>query len=185
MRNMAGLRVDADPDGMRAARSATIAALEAEAGVRLAPPCALAGAGASLIREIFLELKRALNPLLRDPIPLRRPESSLRYRSAREQVVNTNIEHEEETYIRVGGLLYSFITLKDLPDATFPGMLRDLVGLDSPFLQARLWSATTGPRRLVQRPTSRVRPHQAPRLGTIKPRRYLATERVTRRGRAS
>src|SRR6202142_2043923 len=82
--------------------------------------------------EIFLELKRALNPLLRDPIPLRRPESSLRYRSAREQVVNTNIEHEEETYIRVGGLLYSFITLKDLPDATFPGMLRDLVGLAFP-----------------------------------------------------
>jgi hypothetical protein len=28
--------------------------------------------------EIFLELKRALNPLLRDPISLRRPESSLR-----------------------------------------------------------------------------------------------------------
>ena len=82
--------------------------------------------------EIFLELKRALNPLLRDPIPLRRPESSLRYHSAREQAVNTNIEHEEETYIRVGGLLHSFVTLKDLPDATFPGILRDLVGLDFP-----------------------------------------------------
>jgi hypothetical protein len=84
--------------------------------------------------EIFLELKRALNPLLRDPIALRRPESSLRYRSAREQIVNTNIEHEEETYIRVGGLLYSFVTLKDLPDATFPGILRDLVGLDFPII---------------------------------------------------
>ena len=66
--------------------------------------------------EIFLELKRALNPLLRDPIPIRRPESSLRYQSARAQVVTTNIEHEEETYIRVGGLLHSFVTLKDLPD---------------------------------------------------------------------
>lgn len=84
--------------------------------------------------EIFLELKRALNPLLRDPIALRRPESSLRYRSARDQIVNTNIEHEEETYIRVGGLLYSFVTLKDLPDATFPGLLRDLVGLDFPII---------------------------------------------------
>lgn len=84
--------------------------------------------------DIFLELKRALNPLLRDPIALRRPESSLRYCSAREQVVNTNIEHEEETYIRVGGLLHSFVTLKDLPDATFPGILRDLVGLDFPIV---------------------------------------------------
>ena len=84
--------------------------------------------------DIFLELKRALNPLLRDPIALRRPESSLRYCSARQQVVNTNIEHEEETYIRVGGLLHSFVTLKDLPDATFPGILRDLVGLDFPIV---------------------------------------------------
>src|SRR5215467_4069645 len=82
--------------------------------------------------EMFLELKRALNPLLRDPVSLRRPESSLRYRSAREQIVNTNIEHEEETYIRVGGLLHSFVTLKDLPDATFPGILRDMVALDFP-----------------------------------------------------
>ncbi|MCZ2078317.1 MAG: hypothetical protein LC130_25380 [Bryobacterales bacterium] len=82
--------------------------------------------------EIFLELKRALNPLLRDPVPLRRPEAALCYRSVREQAVNTNIEHEEETYIRVGGLLHSFVTLKDLPDATFPGILRDLVGLDFP-----------------------------------------------------
>ncbi|HEX7422577.1 MAG TPA: hypothetical protein VF311_01640, partial [Terriglobales bacterium] len=82
--------------------------------------------------EIFLEVKRSLNPLVFDRIPLRRPESSLQRRSTREQIVNTNIEHEEETYIRIGGLLYSFITLKDLPDATFPGILRDLVGLDFP-----------------------------------------------------
>ena len=62
--------------------------------------------------EIFLEVKRSLNPLVFDRIPLRRPESSLQRRSTREQIVNTNIEHEEETYIRIGGLLYSFITLK-------------------------------------------------------------------------
>ena len=55
-------------------------------------------------------MKRALNPLMEDRVPLRRPESSLQHRSAREQIVNTNIEHEEETYIRIGGLLYSFIT---------------------------------------------------------------------------
>jgi hypothetical protein len=32
----------------------------------------------------------------------------------------------------VGGLLYSFISLKDLPDATFPGLLRELISLDFP-----------------------------------------------------
>ena len=79
-----------------------------------------------------MELKRALDPLLRDPVSLRRSESSLRYLSAREQMVNTNIEHEEESYIRVGGLLHSFVTLKDLPDATFPGIVRDMARLDFP-----------------------------------------------------
>ena len=82
--------------------------------------------------EIFLELKRALNPLLRDPIPLRRPESSLRYRSAREQVVNTNIEHEEETYIRVGGLLLLVHHAEGPSGRHVPGHASGLVGLDFP-----------------------------------------------------
>src|ERR1700724_592184 len=84
--------------------------------------------------EIFLEVKRSLNPMMFDRIPLRRPESSLQNRSTRDQIVNTNIEHEEETYIRIGALLYSFITLKDLPDATFPGILRELVVIDFPIV---------------------------------------------------
>ena len=76
-------------------------------------------------------MKRALNPLMGSDHPF--DARSRRFASsAREQIVNTNIEHEEETYIRVGGLLHSFVTLKDLPDATFPGILRDLVGLDFP-----------------------------------------------------
>jgi hypothetical protein len=82
--------------------------------------------------ELFLELKRAMNPLLEDRVPLRRPAESLAYRSAREQVVNTNIEDEQETYLKIGGLLYSFVSLKDLPDATFPGLLRELIALDFP-----------------------------------------------------
>ena len=82
--------------------------------------------------ELFLELKRAMNPLFEDRGLLRRPEDSLHYRSAREQVVNTNIEDEQETYLKIGGLLYSFISLKELPDGTFPGLLRELISLDFP-----------------------------------------------------
>jgi hypothetical protein len=33
-------------------------------------------------------------------------------------------------------LLYSFISLKDLPDATFPGVLRELVVVDFPIVIA-------------------------------------------------
>jgi hypothetical protein len=84
--------------------------------------------------EMFLELKRAMNPLLHDDIPYRRPELTIDYRSAREQATNTHIEDDQETYIKIGGLLYSFLSLKDLPDATFPGILRELLGLDFPMV---------------------------------------------------
>jgi len=80
--------------------------------------------------EMFLELKRAMNPLFGDDIAFRRPELTIDYRSAREQAANTHIEDDQETYIKIGGLLYSFLSLKDLPDATFPGILRELLGLD-------------------------------------------------------
>ena len=82
--------------------------------------------------EMFTELKRAMNPVLEDGSPLRRPEDSLSYRSARDQAVNTNIGDEQETYLKIGGLLYSFLSLKELPDGTFPGLLRELISLDFP-----------------------------------------------------
>ena len=84
--------------------------------------------------EMFLELKRAMNPLFSDQIPYTPPELSIDYRSAREQSANTHIEDDQETYIKIGGLLYSFISMKDLPDATFPGILRELLGLDFPMV---------------------------------------------------
>jgi type IV secretory pathway VirB4 component len=82
--------------------------------------------------EIFLEVKRALNPLGNDVIPYRTAEQSIWYQSARSQMANVNIEDEQDSYLKVGGLLYSWISLKDLPDATFPGLLRELAVMDFP-----------------------------------------------------
>ena len=84
--------------------------------------------------EMFLEAKRALNPVFDDRSPLRRPEYSLSYRSVRSQITNTSIEDEQENYLQVGGLLYTFVSMKDLPDGTFPGMLRELLVLDFPII---------------------------------------------------
>jgi KaiC/GvpD/RAD55 family RecA-like ATPase len=84
--------------------------------------------------DLFLEAKRALNPLSPDRRPYRRGEEQLEYRSAREQIVDTNIADETDSYLNVGGILYSFVSLKELPDATFPGILRELVGLDFPLI---------------------------------------------------
>lgn len=84
--------------------------------------------------DLFFEVKRALNPLGNDLVPYRRPETSILYESARSQIANVNIEDELDEYIKIGGLLYSFISLKELPDATFPGVLRELVVTDFPIV---------------------------------------------------
>jgi type IV secretory pathway VirB4 component len=84
--------------------------------------------------ELFLEIKRALNPLVRDVKPYRCPETLIRYESARSQMANVNIEDELDEHIKIGGLLYSFVSLKDLPDQTFPGVLRELVVMDFPLV---------------------------------------------------
>src|SRR5207245_10546763 len=84
--------------------------------------------------ELFLEAKRALNPLCPDHRSYRRGEEQLEYRSAREQIVDTSIADETDSYLNVGGILYSFVSLKELPDATFPGILRELVALDFPIV---------------------------------------------------
>jgi type IV secretion system protein TrbE len=85
-------------------------------------------------RDLFLEVKRALNPLVNDVRPYRPPEDSLVYESARSQMANVNIEDELDDHLKINGLLYSFISLKDLPDATFPGLLRELLVMDFPLV---------------------------------------------------
>jgi hypothetical protein len=85
-------------------------------------------------QDIFLEIKRALHPVGSDGLPYRSSEDSLWYESARSQMTNVNVEDEQDDYLKIGGLLYSWISLKDLPDATFPGILRELVVMDFPLV---------------------------------------------------
>jgi hypothetical protein len=82
--------------------------------------------------ELFVETKRALNPVARDDRRYTPGEDHLEYRSARQQLANVSIVDETELYLNVSGLLYSFVSLKELPDATFPGILRELIALDFP-----------------------------------------------------
>src|SRR6516165_10778937 len=84
--------------------------------------------------DIFLEVKRALNPLVTDTRPFLPAKESLVFESARSQMAGVNIEDELDDYLKIGGLLYSFISLKDLPDATFPGVLRELLVMDFPII---------------------------------------------------
>ena len=85
-------------------------------------------------QELFLEAKRALNPLAPDCHPYRQAEEQLQFASARQQITDISFVDETDTYLNVGGVLYSFVSLKDLPDATFPGILRELTALDFPIM---------------------------------------------------
>ena len=85
-------------------------------------------------QELFLEIKRALNPAASRHAALQAAGSTSIYESARSQAANVNIEDEADDYLKIGGLLYSFISLKDLPDATFPGMLRELLAMPFPLV---------------------------------------------------
>src|ERR1700740_708728 len=85
-------------------------------------------------QDLFVEIKRALNPACNDTLRFRSADESLFYESARSQMANVNIENEQDDSLKVGGLLYSWITLKNLPDATFPGILRELVVMDFPLV---------------------------------------------------
>ena len=77
--------------------------------------------------DLFLETKRALSPQRPDRLPLRQYPHSQRYVSPREQCSVVSILGQTEDYINIDGLLWSFITLKAPPDATYPGILRSLL----------------------------------------------------------
>ena len=85
-------------------------------------------------QELFEELKHAQHPTRRDRRPYIPAEDWLRYRSAREQATEASIRRETETYLNIDGYLYSVLTLKELPDATLPGMLQKFSTLGFPLV---------------------------------------------------
>ena len=99
-------------------------------GVETALEAAELGARRRNDEELFLETKRALNPLSPDRRLYRHGDHELEFKSARQQLADVSIVDETDTYLNLGGILYAFVSLKDLPDATFPGILRELTALD-------------------------------------------------------
>src|SRR5260370_10202339 len=85
-------------------------------------------------QDLFLEIKRALHPLGNDTLHFQSADESLFYESARSQIANVNIEDEQDDCLKIGGLLYSWISLKDLPDATFPVYFPALLVIDFPLV---------------------------------------------------
>jgi hypothetical protein len=82
-------------------------------------------------QEMFVEIKRSLQPLGDEKCPYK---LGMAYESARSQAANVNIEDEQDDHLKIGGLLYSWVSLKEMLDATFPGIMRELVGQEFPLV---------------------------------------------------
>lgn len=78
-------------------------------------------------QELFLEIKRALSPMDPDTAPLKANPAEIRYISARERLAPVSILGQTETYLNIDGMLWTLISLKIPPDATYPGILRKLM----------------------------------------------------------
>ncbi|HEY3453706.1 MAG TPA: hypothetical protein VGK64_03830 [Bryobacteraceae bacterium] len=79
--------------------------------------------------ELALELLRTLNPMAAYRRPWR-PE--LGNRSLREWICDVGIEDEGPGWQQMNGLLYTVLTMKWLPEKSFPGVMRKLTELDFP-----------------------------------------------------
>ena len=104
------------------------------AGIETSLQAANLGARRMSDDELFVEARRALNPLENDTRPYKSPDELDEFRSAREQLADVSLLDETESYLNIDGLLYSLVSLKELPDATFPGIFRELVALDFPLV---------------------------------------------------
>ena len=85
-------------------------------------------------QELFEALKYAQHPTRRDHRSYVPPAQMIEYRSARDQAADASILNETETYLNIDGYLYGVVSLKELPDATFPGMLQNFSTLGFPIV---------------------------------------------------
>src|SRR5436190_15282148 len=84
--------------------------------------------------RLFLLIGRAINPFGEVTIA-NRPIARLgRYQSVRRRLTTVSVEAEADQYLKSGGLLYTFVSVKEPPDSTYPGMLRELLSLDFPIV---------------------------------------------------
>lgn len=126
-----------------------------------------AGLGARRMneQELFVKTKRALNAVAADAKPYISAEEFFEYHSAREQLSDVSILGETDSYLNIDGLFYSVVSLKELPDATFPGILRELAALDFPFvLSAQV--VTPDQAKVLKSYKSRLRKMQAAQRDT-------------------
>ena len=114
--------------------------------------------------EFFAEVSRALspNPLTRRTV--RQPSAfAMEPLTSREQLASVSILDEKEEYINIDGFLYGCITMKVPPEATFPGIIRELLTCGFP-LTISTHVVIPNQQKVIDRYKSRYKKMQAAQM---------------------
>jgi hypothetical protein len=71
--------------------------------------------------DLFLLVRGSIDPSDSTSIPYRRNTTSGLSRSIRDRLDGVSIEAESGEFLKIGGLLYTFVSVKEPPDSTYPG----------------------------------------------------------------
>lgn len=82
--------------------------------------------------ELFYEHQEVLGPFCETRTRLRTHPEALREISIREQLTNVSLLDVTESYMDIDGVLWGVISMKDPPERTYPGVIRDLQTLGFP-----------------------------------------------------
>ncbi|MDI3255159.1 hypothetical protein [Pseudacidobacterium ailaaui] len=84
--------------------------------------------------DIFHELQDALGPLCPVRTRLRARPEAMREISIREQMTNVSLYDATESYLDIDRVLWGVVTMKEPPERTYPGIIRDLQTLGFPLV---------------------------------------------------
>ena len=114
--------------------------------------------------DLFAEISRALSP---DPLTRRtyRPPShkELRPLTAREQLASVSLLDEKEEYLNINGFLSGCVTMKVPPEATVPGIIRELLTLGVP-LAISVHILVPNQQKVIEKYKSRFKKMQAAQM---------------------
>ena len=114
--------------------------------------------------EFFAEVSRALSPNSVTRRGFRSPNLlGTRSLTAREQLGSVSILNEAEDYLNIDGFLYGCITMKVPPEATFPGIIRELLTCGFP-LTISVHIVIPNQQKVIEKYKSRYKKMQAAQM---------------------
>jgi hypothetical protein len=84
--------------------------------------------------QLFAEVQDTLGPFCPVRTHLRAHPLATREISAREQLCTVQLQGQTESYMVIDGTLWSVVSMKEPPDRTFPGIIRELQTLGFPLV---------------------------------------------------